>query len=118
MHCNGVLLGWFLDQARRLLQDLSHHHEFSLDMFVTSNFDGRLTRVSPSVTRLLGYSREEFLARPFLEQSTRTTSSARCASVAQQERGEEIKRVRVDLCRALQQARAVCKHHSKGKSRG
>ena len=34
----GVLLGWFLDQARRLLQDLSHHHEFSLDMFVTSNF--------------------------------------------------------------------------------
>jgi putative nucleotidyltransferase with HDIG domain len=23
----GVLLGWFLDQARRLLQDLAHHHE-------------------------------------------------------------------------------------------
>ena len=37
-------------------------------MFVTSNFEGRFTRVSPSVTRLLGYSREEFLARPLLEQ--------------------------------------------------
>ncbi len=86
----GVLLGWFLDQARRLLQDLSHHHEFSLDMFVTSNFQGRLTRVSPSVTRLLGYSREEFLARPFLEQIHPDDVERTLASVAQQERGEEV----------------------------
>ena len=63
----GVLLGWFLDQARRLLKDLTHHQEFSLDMIVTSNFEGRFTRVSPSVTRLLGYTRDEFLAKPVLD---------------------------------------------------
>ena len=84
----GVLLGWFLDQARRLLQDLAHHHEFSLDMFVTSNFDGRFTRVSPSVTRLLGYSREEFLARPFLEQIHPDDIERTLASVAQQARAK------------------------------
>ena len=44
----GVLLGWFLDQARRLLKDLAHHQEFSLDMFVTS------TPVSTRVNRLNG----------------------------------------------------------------
>ena len=64
----GVLLGWFLDQAQLLLHDLAHHQEFSVDMFVTADFDGRLTRVSPSVTRLLGYTREEFLSQPYLEQ--------------------------------------------------
>ena len=58
-------------------------------MFVTSTFDGRLTRVSPSVTRLLGYSREEFLARPFLEQIHPDDVERTLASVAQQERGQE-----------------------------
>ena len=37
----GVMIGWFLDHGRRLLKDVAHHHEFSLDMFVTSNFEGR-----------------------------------------------------------------------------
>ena len=86
----GVLLGWFLDQARRLLQDLAHHQEFSLDMFVTSNFAGRVTRVSPSVTRVLGYSREEYLARPFLEQIHPDDIEPTQAAVARQAEGEEI----------------------------
>ena len=86
----GVLLGWFLDQARRLLQDLAHHHEFSLDMFVTSNFAGRVTRVSPSVTRVLGYSREEYLARPFIERIHPDDIEPTQAAVARQAVGEEL----------------------------
>ena len=66
------------------------HHEFSLDMFVTSNFAGRVTRVSPSVTRVLGYSREEFLARPFLERIHPDDIERTEAAVARQAEGEEL----------------------------
>ena len=86
----GVLLGWFLDQARRLLKDLAHHQEFSLDMFVTSNFEGRFTRVSPSVTRLLGFTREEFLAKPLLEQIHPDDIEPTLASIAHQAGGDSI----------------------------
>ena len=44
--------------------------------------------MSPSVTRLLGYSREEFLARPFLEQIHPDDVERTLASVAQQERAK------------------------------
>jgi PAS domain S-box-containing protein len=86
----GVLLGWFLDQARRILKDLAQHQEFSLDMFVTSNFEGRFTRVSPSVTRLLGFTREEFLAKPFLDQIHPDDIEPTLQAVAQQADGNEI----------------------------
>jgi PAS domain S-box-containing protein len=86
----GVLLGWFLDQTRRLLDDLAHHQEFSLDMFVTSNFEGRFTRVSPSVTRLLGFTREEFLAMPFIEQIHPDDIEPTLAAVAHQAGGDSI----------------------------
>ena len=86
----GVLVGWFLDHGRRLLQDIAHHHEFSLDMFATANFEGRFTRVSPSVTRLLGYSRSEFLAKPFLEQVHPDDIERTLGAVAQQAEGHEL----------------------------
>ncbi len=86
----GALLGWLLDQARRVLKDLAHHQEFSLDMIVTSNFEGRFTRVSPSVTRLLGFTPAEFLSRPYLDQIHPDDVAPTLAAVADQAAGNEI----------------------------
>ena len=59
-------------------------------MIVTSNFEGRFTRVSPSVTRLLGYTRDEFLAKPVLDHIHRDDVKATLAAAARQADGEVI----------------------------
>jgi PAS domain S-box-containing protein len=41
--------------------------ELSHDAFCIAGFDGYLTRVNPAFARLLGYTREELLARPFID---------------------------------------------------
>jgi PAS domain S-box-containing protein/putative nucleotidyltransferase with HDIG domain len=86
----GLLLGWFLDAARQFSRDLAHHQEFSPDLMVTSNFEGRFTRVSPSVTRVLGYSRQEFLAQPFLDFVHPEDVEPTLAAIAHQQDGNEL----------------------------
>lgn len=43
------------------------HQELSLDLFATANFEGFFTRVNPAWTRVLGYSEQEMLTRPWLD---------------------------------------------------
>ncbi len=63
----GSVLGWFADSRQALARRIAHHEELSLDLIATANFDGYFTHVNPAFTRMLGYSREEMLARPFLD---------------------------------------------------
>ena len=54
--------------ARRQAElDLDRIFALSLDLLCISSSDGYFKRVSPAVTRILGWEVEEFLARPFLE---------------------------------------------------
>jgi diguanylate cyclase (GGDEF)-like protein/PAS domain S-box-containing protein len=48
------------------LRRSSRHFELSRDLTVTASFDGRFASVNPAVTEILGWSSDEFLARPFL----------------------------------------------------
>ena len=86
----GILLGWLIDSSRTLANDLAHHEEYSLDLLVTAGFDGRFTRVSPSVTRLLGYTRDELLGRPFLDFVHPDDVEATQAAVSRQMDGREL----------------------------
>jgi PAS domain S-box-containing protein len=51
----------------RAQEELDRIFTLSSDMIAVANFDGYFTRVNPAVKRILGYTEEEFLARPFLD---------------------------------------------------
>jgi PAS domain S-box-containing protein len=55
--------------ARRARAQAELHRIFALssDLIAVANFDGYFTRVNPAVKRILGYTEEEFLARPYLD---------------------------------------------------
>jgi PAS domain S-box-containing protein/putative nucleotidyltransferase with HDIG domain len=87
----GVLIGGLIDSSRRLAADLAHHQELSLDLIVTASFHGHFTRVSPSVTRILGYSQADFLARPYLDLVHPDDVEATRAAVATQRDGNDVR---------------------------
>jgi serine/threonine-protein kinase len=51
---------------RRAEQDLVQFFDLCLDLFCIAGLDGFFRRVNPNFTRVLGYSTEELLSRPFL----------------------------------------------------
>ncbi len=65
-----VLALWFVRRElldrRRAEAQLNRFFTLSLDFLCISSADGYFKRVSPAVTDMLGWSVEEFLARPFL----------------------------------------------------
>lgn len=63
----GAMLGWLVDSHERLHDRLARHNALSLDLIVTANFDGYFIEVNSSCTRLLGYTPDEFTARPFTD---------------------------------------------------
>ena len=50
----------------RLQNDMTQFFELSIDMFCIAGFDGFFRRINNNFSRVLGYSEEELLARPFL----------------------------------------------------
>ena len=58
-----------VNRARRARaqQELDQIFTLSSDLIVVANFDGCFTRVNPAVERILGYTEEELLARPYLD---------------------------------------------------
>ena len=55
------------EAATRIGRERERLFELSRDLFAVAGIDGYLKAVNPSWTRILGYSNENLLARPFLE---------------------------------------------------
>ena len=63
----GSLLGWLAASRQRLARQIAHERDLSPDLIATASFDGFLTDVNAAFSRTLGYTREQLLARPFLD---------------------------------------------------
>jgi diguanylate cyclase (GGDEF)-like protein/PAS domain S-box-containing protein len=56
-----------LRDCQQAEQDLEHLFALSLDMLCTAGFDGYFKRLNPQWEKILGYTNDELLARPFIE---------------------------------------------------
>jgi PAS domain S-box-containing protein len=54
-------------EVRQSAQQLDHFFDLSTDLMCIAGTDGYFKRVNPAWVQTLGYSREELLARPFLD---------------------------------------------------
>jgi diguanylate cyclase (GGDEF)-like protein/PAS domain S-box-containing protein len=61
----GIGIGVMAERRERSVRDAARWFSMSNDLLCTANFKGYFTDVNESWTTLLGYSREELLARPF-----------------------------------------------------
>jgi PAS domain S-box-containing protein len=62
----GSQIGQFAER-RRAEQELATLFETSRDMLCVTGFDGYFRRLNPACEKTLGFSREELMARPFME---------------------------------------------------
>jgi PAS domain S-box-containing protein len=60
-------LGINAARRARAQGELDRIFRLSPDLIAAADFDGNFTRVNPAVGKILGYTPEEFLARPYLE---------------------------------------------------
>ena len=60
-------LGVIAARRARAQQDFDRIFNLSADVVVVADFAGYLTRVNPATQRLLGYTKEELFARPYLD---------------------------------------------------
>lgn len=76
-------------------QELERFFNLSVDFLAISSGDGYFKRVSPGVTAILGWTPEEFIARPYLDFVHPDDVEITKAEVARQlERGEKVMRFR------------------------
>jgi two-component system sensor histidine kinase/response regulator len=86
----GNQIGLFVDR-RRAQEELDCFFMLSLDMLCIAGFDGHFKRVNPAWHRVLGYSEEELLSRPFMDFVHPDDRQASIAeSMKQIERGEQV----------------------------
>jgi two-component system sporulation sensor kinase A len=73
--------------------------ERSFDTIVTADQEGHITYVSPAATRMLGYSPEELVQKPFQEYIKVTEASKALEAFAQLAQGGSIKSVQLEILR-------------------
>lgn len=56
-----------LIKRKKSEEQLAHFFNLSVDMFVVAGFDEIIRRVNPAAESITGYSRDELIARPFME---------------------------------------------------
>jgi len=76
-----------LSAARRVKaqDELDRIFQLSPDVIAVANFEGHFTRVNPAVEQILGYTQDEFLARPYLDlihPDDRGTTAAEVAAIS------------------------------------
>ena len=62
----GRQIGLFVER-RRAQEDLARHFTLSLDMISVAGFDGYFKRLNPAWERVLGFTAEELLSRPYMD---------------------------------------------------
>ncbi len=73
--------------ARSARADIDRFFQLSTDLLCLASMEGYFMRVSPSFMRLLGWSEEELLARPFLDFVHEDDRASTLAEVARLEEG-------------------------------
>jgi PAS domain S-box-containing protein len=79
-------LGVNAARRARAQDELDRIFTLSRDLIAVADFDGHFTRVNPAVEEVLGYTEEEFLARPYLDlvhPDDRERTAAEGAAIAQ-----------------------------------
>ena len=76
----GAQVGQFRER-KRIEEDLNRFFTLSPDLLCVAHFDGYFKRVNPAWERLLGYTKDELLARPYMDfvhpdDRTQTTTAA------------------------------------------
>jgi PAS domain S-box-containing protein len=80
------VLGVNAARRARAQDELDRIFQLSSDLIVVADFEGHATRVNPAVEQILGYTAEEFLARPYLEfvhPDDREKTAAQAARIGQ-----------------------------------
>jgi len=81
-------LGVSAARRARAQEEVDRIFTLSSDLIAVANFDGYFTRVNPAVERILGYTEQELLARPYLDlvhPDDRERTAARAAAIGQGE---------------------------------